>query len=135
MYNLYSQLLYLQCNSLFFLFKPTNISSSISNFFIDCLSNTTTLSLLTAWSWNNLLAEFINVYYGKNVKTLLITAIFITTLTFLFINYILTNFRINYKNVNKVERVQLKNYVIDGMCNKKKKKKSKKYNFNVPDVY
>jgi len=87
---------------------------------------TTTLSLLTAWSWNSVLTEFINVYYGKNVKTLLFTALFITIITFLFVNFILKNFRIKYKNVNKVKRAELKNYVIDGMCIKKKK-------FNVLD--
>ncbi len=75
---------------------------------------TTTLSLLTAWSWNSVLQQYIDQYYGRSLSTRVLSAVLVTIITFLLINWLLRNFRLHEKKLARVRRIDLKNYVIDG---------------------
>ena len=53
---------------------------------------TTTLSLLTAWSWNSVLQQYIDQYYGRSLSTRMLSAVVVTVITFLLINWLLRHF-------------------------------------------
>nr|QBK87133.1 MAG: hypothetical protein LCMAC201_00350 [Marseillevirus LCMAC201] len=75
---------------------------------------TTTLSLLTAWSWNSVLQQYIDQYYGRSLSTRVLSAVLITIITFLLINWLLRHFRLYEKKLARVQRTNLTNYVING---------------------
>lgn len=56
---------------------------------------TTTLSLLTAWSWNSVLQEYLEKYYDKSLKTRILAAVIVTIATFTLISWILNYFQLH----------------------------------------
>lgn len=72
---------------------------------------TTTLSLLTAWSWNSVLQQYVTEYYGNSLQTRLGVAAFITLLTFLLISWLIKSFDAKEENLNKIKRAHLTDYV------------------------
>ena len=50
---------------------------------------TTTVALLTAWSWNDFFREFIQTYYGNSLSISFLVAITTSIIMFLFINWVL----------------------------------------------
>lgn len=78
---------------------------------------TTTLSLLTAWSWNSVLQQYIHEYYGSSLRISVIAALSVTLITFLLVKWLLINFKIREKRVDKVHKTTLKNYVIESLKN------------------
>ena len=79
---------------------------------------TTTLSLLTAWSWNSVLQQYIDQYYGRSLSTRVLSAVVITVITFLLINWLLKHFQLHTDKLKKVRRTDLTAYVIDGSSEK-----------------
>ena len=73
---------------------------------------TTTLSLLTAWSWNSVLQQYVDQYYGRSLSTRVLAAIVVTIITFLLINWLLNHFRLHEEKLKKVRRTDLKHYVV-----------------------
>ncbi len=74
---------------------------------------TTTLSLLTAWSWNSVLQQYVDQYYGRSLSTRVLAAIIVTIVTFMLINWLLNHFKLHEHRVSRVHKADLKNYVID----------------------
>lgn len=71
---------------------------------------TTTLSLLTAWSWNSVLQQYLDQYYGRSLSTRVLAAIVITIITFLLINWLLKHIRGD--QLQQVKNVNLTDYVV-----------------------
>lgn len=76
---------------------------------------TTTLSLLTAWSWNSVLQKYIETYHNKTLSTTIIVAIGITVITFILINSLLNYLQVKKENIKEVQKTRLSNYVIESM--------------------
>ena len=76
---------------------------------------TTTLSLLTAWSWNSVLQQYLDQYYGRSLSTRVLTAVIVTIVTFLIINWLLGH--IQQDQLDRVQKINLGNYVIDTVQN------------------
>ena len=74
---------------------------------------TTTLSLLTAWSWNSVLQQYIDQYYGRSLSTRVLSAVVITTITFLLISWLLKHFQINEQELKTVQKAKLAHYVTE----------------------
>lgn len=72
---------------------------------------TTTLSLLTAWSWNSVLQQYLDQYYGRSLSTRVLAAVVVTIITFLIINWLLGH--IQQDQLDRVQKTNLGNYVID----------------------
>lgn len=72
---------------------------------------TTTLSLLTAWSWNSVLQQYLDQYYGRSLSTRVLAAVIVTIVTFLIINWLLGH--IQQDQLDRVQKINLGNYVID----------------------
>ena len=72
---------------------------------------TTTLSLLTAWSWNSVLQQYIDQYYGRSLSTRMLSAVIVTIITFLLINWLLRHFQLHEHKLESVNRTTLKNYI------------------------
>ena len=77
---------------------------------------TTTLSLLTAWSWNSVFQQYIDYYYGRSIGTTLIFAIIITIVTFLLVHWLLT-YLIKKEKLEHVKNANLTEYVRNGIKN------------------
>ena len=71
---------------------------------------TTTLSLLTAWSWNSVLQQYLDQYYGRSLSTRVLAAVVITIITFLLINWLLKHIRGD--QLQQVKNVNLTDYVV-----------------------
>ena len=76
---------------------------------------TTTLSLLTAWSWNSVLQQYLDQYYGRSLSTRVLAAVIVTIVTFLIINWLLGH--IQQDQLDRVQKINLGNYVIDTVQN------------------
>ena len=74
---------------------------------------TTTLSLLTAWSWNSVLQQYLDQYYGRSLSTRLLAAVLVTIVTFLIINWLLNHIGVREKQVDRVRKTHLRDYVLD----------------------
>ena len=72
---------------------------------------TTTLSLLTAWSWNSVLQQYVDQYYGRSLGTRTLFAVVITIITFLLINLLLSHFELHEQKLRKANRAVLRDYV------------------------
>jgi len=72
---------------------------------------TTTLSLITAWSWNLVYQQYMDEYYGHTLGTRVIFATIILIITFFLINWLLQNFKLHEQKLAKVRRSDLKSYV------------------------
>lgn len=72
---------------------------------------TTTLSLLTAWSWNSVLQQYVDQYYGRSLSTRVLFAIMISVITFLLINWLLRSFTLHEDKLKKAKRTVLADYV------------------------
>ena len=72
---------------------------------------TTTLSLLTAWSWNSVLQQYIDQYYGRGLSTRLLFAVIITVITFLLVNWLLSSMKINEQDMDDVRKMELNHYI------------------------
>lgn len=75
---------------------------------------TTTLSLLTAWSWNSVLQQYIDEYYGRNIGTTLIFAVIVTIVTFLLVNWLLKHI-VREEKLKNVKNIDLTEYVRNGI--------------------
>ena len=76
---------------------------------------TTTLSLLTAWSWKSVLQQYLDQYYGRSLSTRVLAAVIVTIVTFLIINWLLGH--IQQDQLDRVQKINLGNYVIDTVQN------------------
>lgn len=77
---------------------------------------TTTLSLLTAWSWNSVLQQYISEYYDNSLSTHVLAAVIISITTFLLIDWLLKHMDIREKELNTVSKANnLSNYVVEGL--------------------
>lgn len=74
---------------------------------------TTTLSLLTAWSWDAALQKYVGQYYGDSLTTKIITAIVITAVTFIVIGWLLHYLKIKRENIEHTKRAHLTHYIKD----------------------
>lgn len=74
---------------------------------------TTTLSLLTAWSWNSVLQQYLDQYYGRSLSTRVLAAVLVTIVTFLIINWLLNHIGVREKHVDRVRKTHLRDYILD----------------------
>ena len=75
---------------------------------------TTTLSLLTAWSWNDLINLYIDKYHDRSLRTKFIIAIFITFATFILINWLMNVIEVEKRKMKKLKKSDLTEYVMEG---------------------
>jgi len=73
---------------------------------------TTTLSLLTAWSWNSVLQQYVDQYYGRSLSTRVLAAVIVTVITFVLINWLLNHFKLHRKKINHAKNANLTNYTV-----------------------
>lgn len=77
---------------------------------------TTTLSLLTAWSWNSVIQQYVDQYFGRSLSTRLLSAIIITIITFIMINWLLNHFKDKPEKIDNIKKTKevsdLSNYVL-----------------------
>lgn len=64
---------------------------------------TTTIALLTAWSWNNFFREFIETYYGNSLSISFLVAITTSMILFFFINWVLEHLNYDTKDISIVD--------------------------------
>ncbi len=74
---------------------------------------TTTLSLLTAWSWNSVLQQYVDQYYGRSLSTRVLFAVIVSVITFLLINWLLKHFTLHEGKLKKARRTMMVDYVSD----------------------
>lgn len=55
----------------------------------------TTLSLLTAWSWNAVLQQYVTEHYGGSIEVRLLLAVVVTIAALILINAVLRSFEFN----------------------------------------
>ena len=77
---------------------------------------TTTLSLLTAWSWNSVVQQYVDQYFGRSLSTRLLCAIIITIITVLMINWLLNHFKDKPEKIENIKKTleisDLSNYIL-----------------------
>lgn len=76
---------------------------------------TTTFSLLTAWSWNSVLQQYISEYYDNSLSTHVLSAVIVSIITFLLIDWLLKHMDIRKKELDAVQNSDLTGYVIKGL--------------------
>jgi hypothetical protein len=73
---------------------------------------TTVFSLLMAWSWNSVLKQFLEEYYGRTLQVRVLSALIITIITFSLLCWILKNFNIKEEGIEKVKKANnIRHYV------------------------